>query len=522
MENARERSSERELLSSSQDVVIREISSVDPIVTSPDESAKQKEKKVQHAPSRSSIVPASHHRSSHAVDRHGQSSSAGGALDLQSLVRSGSSSSLSGITVPIRLDALSYLLNNAVLGASKVPSQTPSYPPMCPGCPYTQMGYPYGAYMGSPYNMPYMNQFPACQQPGLMSCGTPQGVQACPNPMPNFSQFMVGPTPGQNQSTFSSVMPPTGTFLTTSTMNMATQSGQGNAQADSNTWGQKANEGFGNNKSNNPFSSNFEKQTSPSPQQGYPRFGEKQSEDGWFGRASNNSYRGSGRGRGDFGGRSWQNNSTGQDRRFGDRSWNTNNGGRRRFQESPDRNQDRGGSFKRGRWQDGRGRGGDNRDGWQQRNRQSFSPPWSNAGSSQGGFKANEEEKVVSKTEESNDKDEDWEMEYAGEPSAPETSNTSLPLTSKTGEDEDISIGSAADLAQTKEEGEVDSDKAVRETIEVKAQVQDEAQTLDPVGDTAEKPVEDGEEGTKEEVYTLILSVEGQDMGILVTGEAQE
>ncbi|XP_056398368.1 uncharacterized protein LOC130293566 [Hyla sarda] len=528
MENARERSSEREVLSSSQDVFIREISSSDNPAASPDDSAKQKERKPQ-APPRSSIVPTSHHRSSHPVDRHGQSSSTSGALDLQSLVgRSGSSSSLSGISVPIRLDALSYLLNNAVLGAYKTPSQMPSYPLMYPCCPFPQMGYPYSPCMGSPpYNMPYMN--PACQ-PGLMPCGTQQGVQACQNPMPNFNQFAMGTTPSQNQSLFSGITPQMGAPFTTSTINM-TPSGQDNrgmSQSDSNTWAQKANQGFGNKV--NLFSSNYEKQSSP-PQRGFPRFGDKQSEENWSNRGQNSSNRGFGRGRGDFGGRSWQSNFSGQERRFGERSWNSDSGGRRRFQESPDRSQDRGSSFKRGRWQDGRGRGGDNRDSWQQRNRQSFSPR-SNVGTFQDRFKSRqEEEKVVTKTDDSNDKDEDWEMDYVGEPTACETPSTSLPPTSKTCEspqtietaeksvnrDEDVSVGgSTTNLHLEKEEEELDSDRTNQETTEIEAQEQDMDQAPGPVDESAEKTIEDGEERRKEDVdeednKEILVSVDAED-----------
>ncbi|XP_077116188.1 uncharacterized protein LOC143770447 isoform X2 [Ranitomeya variabilis] len=518
----RDRSSDRELLSSTQDGVIRETVSM----ASPGQSSKSAEKKLLTHTSKSFIVPASHHRSSHSLDRPGHTSSSSGALDLQSLVaRSSSSSSISGITVPIRLDALSYLLNNAVLGASKMPSQMPYYPPAYPACPY--MGYPYGPYMSSPScNMAYMNQFPA-YQPGLMPSSTQQGVPVYQNPMPNFSQGIDGTTPSQNMSVFPGFPPQSGTPFNTSVTNLAPPGGI--LQPDGNSLAQKANNGVENNKVN-PFSSNYEKQSS-TPSHGSVRFADKQGEDSWSGRPQNSFDRGSGRGRGDFRGRSWQSNYAGQERRFGDRSWNADSGGRRRFQESPDRCQDRGSSFKRGRWQDGRGRDGENRESWQQRNRQSFSPPWSKAGTSWDKSKSSEEEKVIAKTKESSAQDDDWEMEYAGEPEASKScaqkSSSSLspsktfgsPQTIKPADklvnhNEDMGgKGIATKLVQEKEEGELDScsDNANSETMAIKPRIKE--------GDSAQ--VEISEEEKMENVHTFIISADGNESkGILVEVDA--
>ncbi|XP_071969082.1 uncharacterized protein [Engystomops pustulosus] len=521
MENRAERSSEGEPLSSSQDIIIREISSTDVPVVSPGESTRAAEKKQHHTHSRSSVVPSSHHRSSQSQDRH--SSSSVGALDLQSVVGRSGSSSISGITVPIRLDALSYLLNNAVLGAYKTPAQMPCYPPMYPPCAYTQMGYPYGACMNSPQcNMPFMNQFPVCQ-PGAMPFGTQQSVQTCQNPMPNFNQCMGVTTSNPNQAIFSGMQPQTGMLFSTSTMNAtptALDKSQ-TAQSDSSTWPQRASVGFGNNQGPSS-SSNYEKQSSSPPQRGLVRFQDNQNEDRWSSRPQGSFSRG--RGRGDFRGRPWQGNSNGTERRFGDRSWNMDSGGRRRFQESPER----GNSFKRGRWQDSRGRDGDNRDSWQQRNKQGFSPPWVKAGTSQDRFKSNEEEKVAAKTDESNDQDEDWEMEYVGEPVDAKTTEQSpaspLPSSSKTCEtppnltaleksvddnEDESKKGDATSLTQEKEEGEWDSssdktDKTNVEEMQIKPEVNNE------------NPAQESYVVEKvEEVLNCVLSVD-DNSGILV------
>ncbi|KAM4015897.1 uncharacterized protein ACNLHF_002454 [Anomaloglossus baeobatrachus] len=507
----RDRSSDRELLSSFQDGVIREMSST----ASPVGSTKPAEKKLLQSASKSSIVPASHHRSSHSLEKAGHASSSSGALDLQSLVtRSGSSSSISGITVPIRLDALSYLLNNAVMGAFKMPSQMPCYPPTYPACPYPQMGYPYSPYMSSPaYNMPYMNQFPV-YQPGQVPGATQQGVQVYQNPMPNFSQSVVGTTPDQNMTVFPGFQPQIGTPFNTS-VSYPVPAG-GSLQPDGNLLAQKANDGAGNSNSTNPFSSNSEKQGS-TPSQGFGRFGDKQGEDGWSGRPQNSFNRGSGRGRGDFGGRSWQSNSNSQERRFGERSWNSDFGGRRRFQDSPERGQDRGNFFKRGRWQDGRGRDGENRESWQQKNKQSFSPPWCKAA-----VTSQERSKLIAKTDEPRAQDEDWEMEYVGEPEASKTSSSLLPPSSKTcaspptakpvGSDNEDGSGKelGTKLNQEKEEGELDScsDNASLEMTAIKPQVKEGSPDL---------------EGRMENSHTFTTSVDGDDTkGKLVEEDAED
>ncbi|XP_075696503.1 piRNA-mediated silencing protein C19orf84 homolog [Rhinoderma darwinii] len=510
-EGARERSSERETISSSKDGMIREMSSADIPAPSPGHNIKQTEKKLHSAQPRSSVVTASHHRSSHSVDRPGQSSSTGGALDLQSLAgRSGSLSSISGITVPIRLDALSYLLNNAVLGAYNMPSQMPCYPPMYPSCPYPQMGYPYSTFMNPPPgNAPYMNLVPGCQ-PGLMPCGSQQGVPPFQNPVPNFNQCMSGATPSLFPNT------PLQSGIPFNNPTPSVQDNRGNFQSDSNTLSRKVNYGFGNN-NGNPFSSDSEKPSSP-PRRSFVRFGDKQSDDAWSGRPQNSFNRGSGRGRGDFGGRSWQGNSNGQERRFGDKSWNTDSGGWKRFKDSPDQSQDRGSSFKRGRWQNGRGRDAENRDNWQERNKQNFK-----AGTFQDRFKSNEEEKVIAKTDESKAKDEDWEMDYAEEPAASKTKSCESPQSLEppnkpVNDNEEISVKEyTTNLNQEKEEGELESFSDKLATMEIKPQVEDKDPASEPVDNSAEKTVEVGEECRKEDIYALIISADGDDnKGILV------
>ncbi|KAM3932695.1 uncharacterized protein RB166_005710 [Leptodactylus fuscus] len=527
MESRRDRPSEGEPLSSSQNTVIREITSMDSSLSG---------NKPHHGHTRSSIVPPSHQRSSQSLDKHGHSSSTSGALNLQSLVgRSGSSSSsISGITVPIRLDALSYLLNN-VLGAYRTSTQMPCYLPMYPAYPYMPMAYPFGACVNSlSCNMPYMNQFPACQ-PGVMPYGTQQSVQACQNPEPNFNQRIGGIARNQNDPLFSSIPPSSGTSFNISTMNMtpSLQDNIGNFPLASNTLPPKSNDVFGNNKGN-PFSSNHEKPSSP--QRGSVRFGDKQSEDSLSGRSQNSFGKGSGRGRGDCGGRSWQGYSNGQERRFGDRSGNMDSGGRKRFQDSPDRFKDRGNSFKRGRWQDGRGRDGEIQESWQQKNRQSFSPPWSKAETSQDRFKTKKEEKIVAKTEESKVQDENWEMDYAEESATSKTSGhnpgSSLPPSAKNcdspqtlkppdtdNKDEDLSIkGFSSSPAQEKEEGEWES--CSNKAIEIKPQVNDKNPMLSPMDNPIENTVK-VEEDEAEEICTFIISGD-DDKPILVAVDPED
>ncbi|KAM3932696.1 uncharacterized protein RB166_005711 [Leptodactylus fuscus] len=532
MESRRDRPSEREPLSSSQDTVIREITSMD-ISPSPEDSAKSTGKKPHQGHTKSSIMPSSHHRSSQSLDRHGHSSSTNGALALQSLVgRSGSSSSsISGITVPIRLDALSYLLNNAVLGAHNTSTQMPCYPSMYPAYPYTQVG---ACVNSLSWNMPYMNQFPA-YQPGVMPYGTQQGVQACQNPVLNFNQCIGGIAPNQNDPLFSSIPPSSGTSFNTSAVNMtpSLQDNRGNFPLASNMLPPKSNDVFGDNKGN-PFSSNYEKPSSL--QRGSVRLGDKQSEDSLSGRSQNSFGKGSGRGRGDCGGRSWQGYSNGQERRFGDRSGNMDSGGRKRFQDSPDRFKDRGNSFKCGHWQDGRGRDGEIPESWQQKNRQSFSPPWSKAETSQDRFKTKKEEKIVAKTEESKVQDENWEMDYAEEPATSKTSNHSpsssllpsakncnSPQTLKPpdtdNKDEDLSVkGFASSPAQEKEEGEWES--CSNKAIEIKPEVNDKDPVLSPMDNPIENTVK-VEEMEAEEICTFIISGD-DDKPILVAVDPED
>ncbi|XP_075046104.1 uncharacterized protein LOC142106942 [Mixophyes fleayi] len=558
MENyvdSRERASGGEHTSSSQHGVAKQISNTYVPTSSAAECSKPPEKKVQPPPIRSAIVPSSHHRSSHSLDRQSQSSSATGALDLQAVIgRSGSS--ISGITVPIRLDALSYLLHNAVTGAYKTPSPAPVLPYMYPTCPYSQMGCPpYTTCMNPQYcSVPFPNQFSSCQ-PGFIPCGN-QPVPTFQQQVPNYNQFMGGTTPKENKSPLSNAPPQTGMALSSDGTGLV-QENTGSFQSDVNRWAKKPNDRFGSNTSNS-FSSESQQQNSPS-RGGFARFGDKQNEDSWSGRQQTSFRRGFGRGRGDFAGQSWRDNSRGQDkeRRFGDGSRNMDYGGQKRFTVSPERSQERGSFFKRGRWPGGRGSGGESHDTWQQRNREDDSPNWSITKATQDRFISGGQAKSTSKSAE----DENWETDYpvqattsksdkpSGQcliklssplPSSPKSdcsrksseSSQYLKPTVKSvnegdeGKSDKIIGGLGAEPACEKEEGETDSgsEKADVETADPEPQVGEQVSAPSSVVNSAEhvETIEVNTEKREEDVYSFIISVDGDDSkGLLVEVNAE-
>ncbi|XP_063798383.1 lens fiber membrane intrinsic protein isoform X2 [Pseudophryne corroboree] len=542
-------------MSSSQTGVSKEIINPEVITISSTEGTKPPEKKMQHPPAKSYIVPSAHHRSSHPVERHGQPSSSSGALDLQAVVGQ-SRSSISGITVPIRLDALSYLLNNAITGACKTPAQMPCPPQTYPPYPYPQMGWPcYSACMNSQYcSLPFPNQFSACQ-PGYMPCGNQPGVPAFQQQVPSYSQTMASTTQNEVKSPLLNFPSQSGGMACSSNVTNLAQDNNESSQSDANRWAKKPNDRFGTNMSNS-FSSESQQQNSPS-RRGFGRFGDKQNEDNWSGRQQSSFRRGFGRGRGDFAGQSRQGNSRGQDKdwQFGDRSRNSDFGGQKRFSESPER----GNFFKRGRWPGGRGGGGDSRDTWQQRNRQDDSSNWANTTASKETFSSGGEAKMTNKSNGAAAEDENWETDYpeqaansklddstgkcllsVSSPSlfspksdptrqSSESSETLKPELNSV-DDKDKSDkpkgGFALEVSREKEEGETysSSEKVDVEALDPEPEVGGQDSTTSPVVPLTERmeAVEATNGSVGEDVCSFVISVDGDNTkGILVEVNAE-
>ncbi|XP_072282582.1 uncharacterized protein [Pyxicephalus adspersus] len=422
----RDRVLEGGAISSSNGGAIREISSMDQSA-SPGGSTKPLERKKEpHAP-RSSIVPTPQHRSSH--------SSSSGAIDLQAVVgRSGSS--ISGVTVPIRLDALSFLLNSAVIGNFRMPSQMPCYQPAYPMFPQPQMGCsPHGMCMGSQYCPSHFpNQFSA-HQAGFVACGSQQNMQSFQQQVPNFNQGVGNASQIQNQGPFAGMNPQSGmSYVSTgtafnpggtafnpagttfnaagtpfnstelasgSTRSNSVQNSFGSAPSESINWPKKPYEKAGSSErfGNNSFSSER--------QSGFRKF-----EDNWSSRQQSNSHgRGFSRDRGNVGGSSWQGSSREQDREpsFGDRSRNTGFGSKRNFRESPETFQDRDSFSKRSRWPSSQGGGRENSNSSQQINKQNNSPLWSNKDNTSDKSNMGQETNTVKASA----GDEDWEIDYS-------------------------------------------------------------------------------------------------------------
>ncbi|XP_075462431.1 uncharacterized protein LOC142497901 [Ascaphus truei] len=430
----RDRGSEGDQTPAVQDGGYKDIWKTETHANSPAEGSRPPEKKV-HLPSRSSAAGPPHHRTSHSLDKNINSSSGNGAFDLQPSVFGRSGSSISGMTVPIRLDALSYLLNNAVLGAYKMLPQVPFYggqclSPVSQTCPYTQVGCtPHGTCMNQPQcSLPCLNQS-AIPQPGYMPCVNQQVIQTRVSQPQSSSclQCVSSAAAGQNMSSFPTCPPQSGVIWNSSGTGSA-QDKAGRLLPEGNRFAGRSNDRFGS-QMNNPFSGDGERHNSP-PQRGFGRCGDNQDGDSWSGRQQRDFGRPPGRGRDDSGGRPWQSNSRGQGRdwQFGDRSRSTDFGAQKRSQDSPERSSSRGQSFKRGRWSGGRGRGGESREtsSWQQRNKADDASAWPDIGSSQDRFGSGGEIKLQTHVDKHDARDEDWETEYPEEAKAAKSSDSSV------------------------------------------------------------------------------------------------
>ncbi|XP_040183190.1 uncharacterized protein LOC120916344 [Rana temporaria] len=561
-----------EPISLSQNVVIRECGSTDHDAPQA-RSTKPAEKRKEHHPSKSSVVPTSHQRSSQ--------SSSGGALDLQAVVGR-PSSSISGMTVPIRLDALSYLLNSAVMGNYRMPYQTPYCPPSYPMCSYPQVGCsPYGMCMGSQYcSSALPNQYPGYQT-GLSAYGNQQNMQAYQHPVPNFNQSMGDASQIQNTGTFPGVNPqggmafnptgmafnPTGMALNSTGMAFNTtgmalnstgmalnstgmafnsagttsaQNISGASQPESNSWAKKpfekagTSEKFGNNWSNS-FSSENEKQSSPrggrfaernEDRRGFGRFGDNRNEDSWSSRQQSNSFgRDFGRGRGSFGGSSWRGNSRGQNKEwtFGDRSRNADFGNKRKFGESPERSQDQGTFSKRGQWSGGRGRGRGSSDSWQQKNRQQDSQLWSSAADTPSTSSFGQETKTAVQSDAG---DEDWETDYPEKSTASKLGDTSekpvaqspVPCSPKNNYEKVYESGEVLKPAEgfTEELTIVpETEEPQTDVISVKSDATVELEAKAEIQGSALSPAITSDQD--DEIYAFIVTVDGEeDKGVLV------
>ncbi|CAH2318656.1 Hypothetical predicted protein [Pelobates cultripes] len=556
---------ETEQISSCQDGVSKENGSIEVLGNLHTEVSKpQERRKVHHPSSRSSTAGSSQQKPCNTIDKFMQPSSSIGSLDLQpsSLGRSGSSG-IAGMTVPIRLDALSYLLNNALMGAYKMPP-SPFYsgqyiPNMCQPCPVAQMGCtPYGSCMNQSHcSMSCNNQ---AAQPGYMMCYNQQGPQICQPQTSNYMPCMSNAATGSSTNQFPK--PPQSGMTQYSPNPSFQQDNSVTFQQGINNWPKKSNDEFVTNMNKNSFSEGELNRASPQR-----RFG-----DSWSGRQQRDF--GRGRGRADFAIRSWQGNTRSQDRewRFGDRSRN-NEFSDKRGVGSPDRSPGRGQYSKRGRWSGGRDRGGENRDTWQQRNRQDDTPLWSDSFATQGRSSSCLDVNPQHQADKSDAGDEDWETDYTDErtsklkteeSSTPSGLNSSTSVVSsltsdyvtskgikspqnqsspkdfdllkptevKAPKDEESAVeadkpqgtdfdkflkGYISDMVCSKVDGNGDSSSEQVEVEEIEAKIPHEddnpSTIVLPTEETVNRlqPVQSNEDVREKDVYTLVFSVESEE-----------
>ncbi|KAE8594308.1 hypothetical protein XENTR_v10019571 [Xenopus tropicalis] len=435
----REETKEGDQASTSHDAVSKNSGSMDTNANPPAEGSKAAEKKPHNPPTRPSSSSSSHQKPSHSLV---QSSHSSGTTDLQPSVFGRSGSSISAMTVPIRLDALSYLLNNAIIGSHRMLPQSPYYGGswVPSACPYQTGCAPYSPWMNQSQCFPSCSNVSASCQPGYFPYLNHEGNQSY-----QPSCFMQVPSSGKanlNHSSFTNCPAQSGIPWNP----YGTSSGQSNsgpqqpevnnaAGMSSDRFFNLANysaqnypntnrpEGNGWNRRSTDRSSDAandapdgDKQMAPA-RKSFGRFGDKQEGDGWPGRQQRDFGRGGGRGRDDFGTPRWQNNSMNQDRasRFGDRRGYFS---QRRDQDSPERFQGRGYNLKRGRWSNSIDTGGETRASWQQRTNVSDTSPWSDATTKENQSSSFGEAKQANE-------DEDWETTSPEEKSLVESTESS-------------------------------------------------------------------------------------------------
>ncbi|XP_029433421.1 uncharacterized protein LOC115076287 [Rhinatrema bivittatum] len=418
-----------------------------PEASAPAEGRRVPEKK----PSASSIKHSSslplHHKAMEKINHH--SSSASSPLDLQSSVFGRSSSSLSSMTVPIRLDALSYLLNNALMGAGRMAPQRLycgnqcAAMQMCPASPApvcrSQMGQ---------YAQPPCSNYTGC----TMHC-TPPACFAQPLAYPGSLLTDPSKLPGRpagGQLDVPSAHPPVFPNKSVGAWNAAGGGynqhigGSGNVP-EANKWASAPTETFGERQSGSfgpargSFSRSSECQSAwqdgssgGSPKRGFgssPKrvFGGWKDNQGrgghsWSERPPRDYGRAMGRASGEFSSGSWRRNPRDENRDslLGEKTWSSGFGNRKRNQEEKQWPTEEELPPKLGLWANGRGGGaGRGRGGspWQQRRGFESSSVQSDLGGSGDRFKSSTfAPSSVASASSSCMKEEisseDWEAEY--------------------------------------------------------------------------------------------------------------
>ncbi|XP_069460919.1 uncharacterized protein [Ambystoma mexicanum] len=385
-----------------------------------------------------------HQKKTHGVDKTNHSSTVINPVDLSVFGRS--NSTLSSMTVPIRLDALSYLLNNALMGAYRMPPPVPVYGNQC-AVPMCQSGAQlYSNPMGQVAQTSCAGHaccpahFTAQVYPTAQMCTVQP--QVCPGNMCQDSSRLLGRPAGSHNETTILYPPavqrdPNGTSWNTSE---ATQNNANVNVTEPNKWQKLAETSVERPTSNfvqpkSSFSGGSDGQNSPpkrtfgnSSQGNFGSWKDNGRGNSWSGRQQRDFDRPMGRSNDNFSSGSWRGNSREQSRDsgFGGRPWNSDFGNRKRNLDEGSGSQDEGQGFKQGRWSGGRGRGG-GRGSWQQRTDDStahtetgnFGDRFKSSTNTTSGFG------VASSFNKNDNSNEDWETSYKSE--NPEKLNTSAP-----------------------------------------------------------------------------------------------
>ncbi|XP_078511567.1 uncharacterized protein LOC144770711 [Lissotriton helveticus] len=417
----------------------------------PSDSNKAQEKKRSAASTKPPSTGSAHQKGTHTVDKVSHPSAViNPVVDLQSSVFGRSNSSLSSMTVPIRLDALSYLLNNALMGAYRMAPPVPMYANQCamPVCQSPGPLYPNPMGQVAPTN---------CAGHGCCSahiaapvCPTAQLLTHQPqvypgNTCPDPSRLLIRPTGTQNETTVlyppAVQRDPNAVSMNTSAGSFAPKNETANV-IEPNKWNSKPVESNLENQNPNfvqprgSFSGNSDG-PNMSPKRGFSNssqgsFGswkDNQRGNNWSGRQQRDFDRPMGRSNDNFGSGSWRGNSRDQSRDsgFGGKPWNSDFGNRKRNQDESSWSQDEGqGGFKQGRWSGGRGRGGGGgRGSWQQRSDDSTTQ--NEFGSFRDRFKpsASATPSLASSFSKNDNSSDDWETSYKQDKNEQSSSSTS-------------------------------------------------------------------------------------------------
>nr|XP_033819879.1 uncharacterized protein LOC117369425 isoform X2 [Geotrypetes seraphini]XP_033819880.1 uncharacterized protein LOC117369425 isoform X2 [Geotrypetes seraphini] len=405
-------------------------------VSAPAEGKRAPEKKTNSSSAKHPSAVISHHK---ALDKISHSSSTPSTVDLQSSVFGRSSSSMSSLTVPIRLDTLSYLLNNVFMGHCRMLPQRPHCGSQCAAMPFCPI-----------------NPAPVCSsqmgQYTQLSCGctahfTPttcfSQLPAYPGGINTDPSRMLG-RPAGCQSDVSCIYPPV--IMNQSTGACNTTGGGCDQRRGGNLsmpetkrllperYGERQCGSFGS--ARGTFSKSSECQSAPqewsfegspnrsfggSPKRGFGGWKENQGRGGhhWSERPPRDGGRFTGRSNSEFNSGSWRRNSRDENRglQFGEKTWNSEFGNRKRNHEERLWPTEEEQPPKQGLWSNStegaKGRGGRP---WQQRKGPGNSSVQSDLGAYGDCFKSNSlvpsRGITTSATAKQGFSTEDWEVDY--------------------------------------------------------------------------------------------------------------